>query len=105
MGIGFTLALFVIATIREVFGNASFANLEIPFLQNYKIAILTQAPGGFFVYGCMIALVNKITKGRAIKKKEFSCNGCPSANFCKKMYAKKKSIKKWIWKRRLTNYV
>ncbi|MFR7881861.1 MAG: electron transport complex subunit RsxE [Christensenellales bacterium] len=94
MGIGFTLALFVIATIREVFGNASFANLEIPFLQNYKIAILTQAPGGFFVYGCMIALVNKITKGRAIKKKEFSCNGCPSANFCKKMYAKKKSIKK-----------
>ena len=81
MGIGFTLALFVIATIREVFGNASFANLEIPFLQNYKIAILTQAPGGFFVYGCMIALVNKITKGRAIKKKEFSCNGCPSANF------------------------
>ena len=75
MGIGFTLALFVIATIREVFGNASFANLEIPFLQNYKIAILTQAPGGFFVYGCMIALVNKITKGRAIKKKEFSCNG------------------------------
>ena len=84
MGIGFTLALFVIATIREVFGNASFANLEIPFLQNYKIAILTQAPGGFFVYGCMIALVNKITKGRAIKKKEFSCNGCPSANFCKK---------------------
>ena len=85
MGIGFTLALFVIATIREVFGNASFANLEIPFLQNYKIAILTQAPGGFFVYGCMIALVNKITKGRAIKKKEFSCNGCPSANFCKKV--------------------
>ena len=82
MGIGFTLALFVIATIREVFGNASFANLEIKFLQNYKIAILTQAPGGFFVYGCMIALVNKITKGKAIK--DFSCNGCPSANFCKK---------------------
>ena len=32
----------------------------------------------------MIALGNKITKGRAIKKKEFSCNGWPSANFCKK---------------------
>lgn len=32
----------------------------------------------------MIALVNKITKGKAIKKKDFSCNGCPSANFCKK---------------------
>ena len=25
----------------------------------------------------MIALVNKLTKGKAIKKKEFGCAGCP----------------------------
>lgn len=84
MGLGFTLALFLMATIREVFGNGSFAGIEIGFLQNYKISILTQAPGGFFVFGCMIALVNKITHGKAIKKKEFSCSGCPSASFCHK---------------------
>lgn len=83
MGIGFIIALFAMATIREVFGNASFANLPIKFLEPYKISILTQAPGGFFVYGCMIALVNKISQGKAIKKKEFSCEGCPSASFCK----------------------
>ena len=35
------------------------------------------APGGFFVFGCMIALINKISKGKAIKKKEFGCAGCP----------------------------
>ena len=35
------------------------------------------APGGFFVFGCMIALVNKITKGKAITKKEFGCAACP----------------------------
>ena len=41
------------------------------------IGILTMAPGGFFVFGCMIALINKISKGKAIKKKEFGCAGCP----------------------------
>ena len=40
------------------------------------------SPGGFFVFGCCIALVNKITKGKAIKKKDFSCAGCPSAAVC-----------------------
>ncbi len=84
MGLGFTLALLAMALIREVFGNASFAGYEIKFLQPYKISILTQTPGGFFVYGCMIALVNKITNGRAVKKTEFNCAGCPSALFCRK---------------------
>lgn len=84
MGIGFTIALLAMATLREVFGNASFANIPIKFLEPYKISILTQAPGGFFVYGCMIALVNKISKGKAVKKKDFGCANCPNASLCKK---------------------
>ena len=40
------------------------------------------APGGFFVFGLLIAVVNKISKGKAIKKKEFSCEGCPMAAGC-----------------------
>lgn len=84
MGIGFTLALLCMAFIREVFGNASFAGYKLEFLEPYKISILTQTPGGFFVYGCLIAIVNKISHGKAIKKKSFGCEGCPSAKFCKK---------------------
>lgn len=84
MGLGFTLALLAMAFVREVFGNGSFAGIQIPFMQNYKIAILTQAPGGFFVFGCMIALVSVITKGKGVKKKEFGCAGCPSASVCGK---------------------
>ena len=84
MGLGFTLALTLMALIREVFGNGSFAGIEIPFMQEYKIAILTQAPGGFFVFGCMIALVSVITKGKGVKKTEFGCAGCPSASVCGK---------------------
>lgn len=82
MGLGFTLALTLMALVREVFGNGSFAGIEIPFMQNYKISILTQAPGGFFVFGCMIALVSLVTKGKGVKKKEFGCKGCPSASIC-----------------------
>ena len=81
MGVGFTLALLAMSTIREVLGAGSWMGFEIPFLTNYTIPILKEAPGGFFVFGCLIALVNKF--GKSEPKKEFSCAGCPSATLCK----------------------
>ncbi len=84
MGLGFTLALFVMASIREIFGNGTFFGMPIPLLDENNISILTLAPGGFFVFGCMIALVNKVSKGKAIQKKEFGCSACPSAAVCGK---------------------
>ena len=85
MGIGFLLALVFMSTIREVLGNASFAGIEIPFLVNYKIPVITQAPGGFLVYGILIAVMNKITEKKGgVKKKSFSCEGCPSHKICRK---------------------
>lgn len=82
MGLGFTIALFAMATVREVFGAGTFAGIEIPFMIDHKIEILVKAPGGLMVYGILIALVNVITKGKAIKKREFNCAGCPSAGVC-----------------------
>lgn len=82
MGLGFTIALLCMSTIREVLGAGTFAGIEIPFMIDHKIEILVKAPGGLMVYGIMIALVNVITKGKAIKKKEFNCAGCPSAGVC-----------------------
>jgi len=84
MGLGFTLALFAMATVREIFGAGSFAGIPIPWLSENPISVLTMAPGGFAVFGLMIALVNKFTKGKAIKKKEFGCETCPSAAACGK---------------------
>lgn len=84
MGLGFLVALLIIATIREVLGNGSFAGMEISFLQAFKIPVLVQAPGGFLVYGLVIAVMNKLTEKRGgVKKKSFSCEGCPSAGACK----------------------
>lgn len=82
MGLGFTLALVAMSTIREVLGAASFAGIAIPFLEPYKIEFLVKAPGGMLVYGCLIALVYAITSGKAPLKKTFSCAGCPNAGNC-----------------------
>ena len=82
MGLGFTLALCAMATVREVLGAASFAGIEIPFLAPYKIEFLVKAPGGMLVYGLLIALVTALTHGKGPKKKTFSCAGCPSASRC-----------------------
>ena len=90
MGLGFTLALGAMATIREVFGAASFAGLVIPFMEEYKIAFLTKAPGGLLVYGLLIALVYAVTKGKAPTRKSFSCEGCVHAGACHDRSCEKK---------------
>lgn len=84
MGIGFTLALVLMASFREILGAGSWAGNEIAFLKNYTIPILTAAPGGFFTFGIMIALMNKLTSGKAPVRKSFSCEGCPNAASCGK---------------------
>ena len=88
MGAGFTLALLVMATIREVFGSGTWFGMELPWLIDNNIAVMTMAPGGFVIFGCLIALVNRVSKGRAIKKKDFGCEGCPSAAACCKIGGK-----------------
>ena len=82
MGGGFTLALFCMGTVREILGSGSFLGFKIPFLQDYSIPFFTQAAGGFFVFGVLIAVVNRISKGKAISKKEFGCANCPSRAAC-----------------------
>ena len=79
MGMGFTLTLFMMGSIRELRGSGSIFGVSV---LSTPIAIFGVAPGGFIVFGCLVALVNKITEGKAIKKKEFSCADCPVASVC-----------------------
>ena len=83
MGAGFTLALLLMATIREVLGNGTWLGIEIPILADNNISIMTMAPGGFLVFGILIAIVNKISDNKK-NKKSFGCAGCPSAEVCNK---------------------
>ena len=82
MGLGFTLALVAMGSIREIIGAGTWAGIEFTALKPYAVSIVTAAPGGFLVFGCLIALVNKLTAGKG--KKEFSCEGCPNASSCGK---------------------
>lgn len=55
MGLGFTLALTIMASIREIFGNGTWFDKPIPILNENPFGIIKMPPGGFFVYGLMIA--------------------------------------------------
>ena len=85
MGLGFLLALLLMAFIREVLGAGAFFGIDLPFMAKVKIPVLTQAPGGFLVFGIVIAVMNKLTEKKGgVKRKSFSCEGCPSAHMCNK---------------------
>lgn len=92
MGLGFTAALLCMACIREVLGAGTFCGLPVPWLSDNPISIMTTAPGGFITYGIMIATVNHLTKGRAIKKKSFGCSGCPSFAVCGRGSCEEKEV-------------
>ncbi len=96
MGIGFTIALFLMATIREVFGAGAFAGIEIPFLKDHTVSFLVQSPGGFLVFGLLIAIVTLIMTSLGKKAPELGCAGCPAAAVCNSAQGKcpEKEVKK-----------
>ena len=77
MGLGFTGTLVVMGSVREVLGAGTLFGVQVMPAAVDPMTVFITPPGGFFVFGCMIALINKISKGKAIKKKEFGCAGCP----------------------------
>ena len=96
MGIGFTFALVVMATIREVFGAGTFLDgidsLTKLFgatsftgftIFSEPVGLLVMAPGGFLVFGLVMALANKVAEGKGKPKAELKgCAACPMAHSC-----------------------
>lgn len=71
MGIGFTAAITAIGAIREIVGNGTIFGARL-FGANFEpMLIAALAPGGFIVFGLMLALVNYITnRDKKSAKKE-----------------------------------
>ncbi len=96
MGIGFTFALIVMATIREILGAGTFLegidSLTKLFgftgftgfkILSQPVAMLTMAPGGFLVFGLVMAAANKLAERGGKPKAELSgCSACPMASSC-----------------------
>ena len=69
MGIGFTVALTLIGSIRELLGNGTLFGTQV-FGAGYQPMLLLILPaGGFIVFGLLLALFNTISM-RAEKRKE-----------------------------------
>ncbi len=62
MGIGFTLALTLMGSFREMLGNGSIFGLKFVSENARTMLLFIMPPGAFFTYGYMIALSNKIKK-------------------------------------------
>lgn len=80
MGIGFTLALLAVGSIREILGSGTWFGLKIypDFVQPMTIFVLPA--GGFFVLGCVIAIVNKIANRKP--PEATGCAACPNRESC-----------------------
>ena len=87
MGIGFTAALLLMGSVRELlgagtlFGHTVTANVITP------MTIFLLPPGGFFVFGVLVSLANKLAENTGkepAKKVDCSaCSACGECNACK----------------------
>lgn len=75
MGLGFTVVLFIMASIREIIGSGTWMGIVLTADAITPMGILKMAPGGFFVFGCLMALANWLSD-RKRGKPAVSAAGC-----------------------------
>ena len=68
MGIGFTLALVMIAAIREFFGTGSIMGIQLMGASFEPVLLFILAPGGFLVFGLLLGIINAIVDKRKASK-------------------------------------
>ena len=73
MGIGFTAALILVGSLRELLGNGTWLGIPITRDLFTPAALMLLPPGGFMAYGTVMAAVNKISKK---KSPVMTCDGC-----------------------------
>lgn len=94
MGLGFTLALFLMGSVREIIGSGTWLaglgkmvgsdwdGFTIPVISDNPMLLFIMPAGGFFTLGVIIALVNKLSNKKP--PQELGCHGCPHAEACGK---------------------
>ena len=78
MGIGFTMAICIIAIFRELIGNGSIFNINI-IPNDYHITMFSLAPGAFLVLGILIAIIN-FKRNNNSNSNLNNCNNCINCN-------------------------
>ena len=83
MGAGFTIALFLMGSIRELIGAGTLFGFTITAEIISPSIIILLPPGGFFIFGILIAIANKLDK-RPLAERPNGCNACLSRHMCKR---------------------
>lgn len=65
MGLGFTMALVILGSVREVLGNGSIFGASILGTAYEPVIIMILPPGGFLALGLLLALYNSVQIKRA----------------------------------------
>jgi len=60
MGVGFTWGLFILGSIREIFGAGSILGIRIMPVNYNPLIIMILPAGAFLVLGLLVAVMNKI---------------------------------------------
>ena len=61
IGAGFTFALVLLGSVRELLGSGKLFNYTI-YSENYVTLLVVLAPGAFIVLGYLIAIINRVKK-------------------------------------------
>ncbi len=60
MGLGFTLAITLMGSIRELLGNGSIFNIPVVAENAKTMLLFILPPGAFITYGYLIAIFNRV---------------------------------------------
>ena len=84
MGLGFTITLVVMASIREIVGSGSWFGMTIIPESIDRFTFMTTPAGGFFTFGILMALVIWLEEklGKKVDR-SIGCEGWPSKGACK----------------------
>lgn len=74
MGIGFTATLTLMGAIRELLGAGTLFGFTVTADFITPMTVMLLPPGGFFVFGILIAVSNKLAKKS--NKKPVNCTSC-----------------------------
>jgi len=81
MGIGFTAALLLMGCIRELLGAGTIFGLSVVSGFMEPIIIFLLPPGGFFVFGLLVALAGRLSEEKRAPE-TMGCASCPMAVNC-----------------------
>lgn len=70
MGVGFTLALFIIGSIREILGSGTFFGLSLFGEAFQPVSMMILPPGAFLTLGLVVMAINLISNRKKKGEKE-----------------------------------